>query len=423
MASWLRLPVELKMRITSTVCISKAQILYGSSGLIRSVKITRPADLKSLALVSSEMYDIVMPYLYRKVVVPYGNAEELVALRSLRKSRHGPVIRLVRLLQVANSNESQIYLGLSVKMILSHFPDNSLLRFEWDGAAALDLELLRALWQRNRQFRYFRLPPAALLDSQASIASSCRILRSLGSVIEMDLRLGNGIDEGQALDAVENLDMSRLRELILGSQGPNQQEPHQPLNTLPQRLFSNTLPSTLVVIRLVEIDLSANGRWSGLHGTLDCIQLPVLKRLEILDCTNADELLFNWCVPGLTHFELRLRSNSSSFDSGIRWCQTKFSLDMFLLRCHCLETLLLCSNPWSIPISTAAISRHASTLRMLLSNAPIWDPVETNLKELKVLRQLAVNFRSTDSIMPALQAEYYKPIVSTAQIRSLWYPH
>ena len=423
MASFLRLPVELKMEIMSTVHINKSQILYGSSGLIRSVKITRPADLKSLALVSVKMHDFVTPYLYREVVVRYGDAAKLATLRSLLKSRYGPLIHGVMLVQEAHSNESQRYLGLSVKEILSHLPDNSLARLEWDGAAALDLELLRALWQHHRQFRYFRLPPAALLGFQESIASSCRILRSLGSVIEMDLRLGNSIDERQALDAVENLDMSRLRELTLGSEGPNQQESHRPLDTLPQGLFSNMLPTTLVVIRLVEIDLSANGRSSGPHGTLDCIQLSVLKRLEILDCSNADELLLNWCVPGLTHFELRLQSYSSSFDGQSHWCQTKFFLDMFLLRCDCLETLIICTAPWGLPISTDAISRHASTLRILLSNHRIWEPAETNLKELKVLRQLAVSFCSIGCIMTAVQAEYYKAIVSIAQTRSLWYPH
>ena len=129
--------------------------------LIRTSKITRPTDLKSLALVSRNMHNLVTPYLYREVVLPYGNSTALAILYSLLRSRQRPLVRAVKLIQEAPTL-SQVYLELTVKGLLAFLPADTLTRLEWDDCGRVSSEVLIPLWQHHRGIQHFRLPSAML---------------------------------------------------------------------------------------------------------------------------------------------------------------------------------------------------------------------------------------------------------------------
>lgn len=364
------------------------------------------------------MYDVVMPYLYREVVIPYDSEAALAKLQLMLHGRRCLPIRGIMLIQETPYSDGSTYLERSVRQLLFHLPDNTLTYLEWNGDAKITLELLRALWKHHEKIRFFRLPPEELSDPSESVASHCKVLRSLGSVIHLNLMLKYPYNGRAALEAVENLDLSRLKGLTLGSQRADQQESIQPLESLPKILFSETLLSTLVTLQLVEIDLSATGRDHGLHGSFFRIELSALKRLEIWDCSNVDSFMFVARVPGLKHLQVRHRK-CSIFDKRSHVMSLENSLHIFLRECDGLETLISHHDSCSVAVSPEDIFKHASTLRMYLSDHGAWLPF-TDFHQLKVLKQLTVNVEPIIILPNWVQAMYCKEIVSSAKSPNLW---
>ena len=220
---------------------------------------------------SREMHDLVTPYLYRQVVLPYGNAAGLGILHCLLQSKQCPLARSIKLIKESPSNSSQSYLDLTVKELLSRLPDDSLTRLEWDDAATVNVELVGTLWQHHRGLQYFRLSSAKIHNTSRSVASRWIDLQSLGSVTHLDLMLRYPNDMWAVSEVLKYLRLSQLKKLTLEFQREEWQLPFETRQTFPNPLFSDTLPSTLASLPLGRMDLSASDRWSrvtwnhGLH--------------------------------------------------------------------------------------------------------------------------------------------------------------
>lgn len=362
MADFLALPTELKKGIISHVSICRCALC--SLRLTKISEIARPTDLKSLALVSRHLHDLVTPYLYREVVIPYGNQTGLAVLHTLLQSTQHRFVRVVKLVQEGHGDEIERYLELMVVELLARLPNNSLTRLEWDGSAGVRSEVLGYLWQHHRGIQNFRLPSAMLHPTLSSDVSCWNDILSLGSIVDVNLTIRHPDDMRAVTKALEYLDLSHVKKFSAVFQMEN---PNQPDWQIRRNFFCGKLHLTLTVLRLVRHKLSINIRGNDLDGFGNWLEFSVLNRLEICYCTNMDVFFASIRTPVLKHFELRLRSEIGSdtpeYNQSVN---TQFNL--FLRRFRGLQTLLLQTRLQRLTLTREIMQQHAPTLRIYLND-------------------------------------------------------
>lgn len=334
------------------------------------------------------MHGLVTPYIYREVVLPYGNVNGLATLNTLLQSRQRPYVRVVKLVHEGPSadneaswdseicwdsesgsvdEEPQTYsekcLEVTVKKLLTCLPDHTLTRLEWDESGGVSIRILRNLWQRHRGIQHFRLPTAMV--HHAFYTSRWEDdLKYLRSVVDVNLTLRYPDDRRVALKALEYLDQSHVTGFSIVIQRLHGQESEWAgIN----RFVLGDLRPTLTVLRLVGVNISINDRSRITDVLSGCIELPVLNRLEIRYCTNMDIFFAVLRTPVLKHFELRLRFEEG-FDT-LEYCDSvNAQLNKFLRRFCGLQTLLLQTGLLPQTIGREIIQQHAPTLRIYLND-------------------------------------------------------
>lgn len=62
-----------------------------------------------LALLSRDMHGLVTPYIYREVVLPYGNQTGLATVNTLLQSRQRSYMRVVKLVHEGPTSDSEAF--------------------------------------------------------------------------------------------------------------------------------------------------------------------------------------------------------------------------------------------------------------------------------------------------------------------------
>lgn len=123
-----RLPVELQKTVVEYVCPYPCHL--STASLTNTAQLVRPADLKSLCLVSKELRTLTLPYLYRDVTL---KVHQLDADLSLTSSSSHPGLSHTRSLRIKERGSRLFDVkehSRTLYRLLSLLPKNGLRVFE-----------------------------------------------------------------------------------------------------------------------------------------------------------------------------------------------------------------------------------------------------------------------------------------------------